>query len=89
MADDDADDSYDFTDSALIGHAVSIQLAAKLLDKGIISVADAEDVLDAALLMLERWQSVFPEHRPGFEVARMHLSELLDGFRAKMKKPRE
>jgi hypothetical protein len=83
-----ADNDYDFTDSALIGHVVSIQLVAKLLDKGVISVADAEDLLDAALLMLERWQSVFPEHQPGFEVARKHVSELLDGFRAKMKKPR-
>jgi hypothetical protein len=82
-------DSYDFTDSALMGHVVSIQLLVKLTEKGLITPADAADLLDEALLQLEQWQSHFPEYQAGYEVARQHLSELIGAYRAMSQTPRE
>jgi hypothetical protein len=82
-------DSYDFTDSALMGHVVSIQLLAKLTEKGLITPADAADLLEEALLHLEQWQAHFPEYQAAYEVARQHLSDLIDAYRAKPQTPRE
>jgi hypothetical protein len=76
----------DFTDSALVGHFVSVTILAKLVDRRIISVADAVDVLDDVLLQLEEWQASFPpEYRLAVESARDFLSKSLDGYRAMLK----
>jgi hypothetical protein len=80
---------YDFSDAALMGHVVSISLVTKLLEKGIISPADASDLLDDALLRLEEWQARFPEHQPYFEIARATLSEFVDAVRPTTKKRSE
>jgi hypothetical protein len=80
---------YDFSDAALMGHVVSISLLTKLLQKGIISPAEAADLLDDALLRLEEWQAKFPDHQPYFEIARATLSEFVDAVRPTTKKPRE
>lgn len=84
MADND---SYNPTDSALIGHFFTVGLFAKLVDKGVISSADALEVLDEVLLQFEEWQELFPASRPHFESARKYLSELITGYQAKLKKP--
>jgi len=77
-------------DAALIGHLVSVTLLAKLVDKGIISAADASDLLDDALLQLEEWQGgyqqLFPEYQQSFEFARDFLSKSLGNYRAMLKK---
>jgi hypothetical protein len=61
-------------DAALIGQLVSVTLLAKLVDRGLISAADAIDVLDDALAQLEEWQGgyvkLFPEYQQAFEFAR-------------------
>jgi hypothetical protein len=77
---------FDFTDAALISHVISTNLLIKLVEKGIISPDDAEELLDDALLKLEEWQEKFPEHRDYFEISRAFLSELADAVRSKMKK---
>ena len=74
-----ADDN--FAEAALVGQQVALLTLAKLVTKKIISPSDAADVLDDVLLELEEWQALFPEHRAGFEVARAHLSEVIDGYR--------
>jgi hypothetical protein len=68
---------------------ISTNLLIKLVEKGIISPADAEELLDDALLKLEEWQEKFPDHREYFEISRSFLSELVDAVRSKMKKPSE
>jgi hypothetical protein len=80
---------YDFSDAALLGHVVSISLLMKLVEKNVISHADAADLLDDALLKLEGWQKKFPDHEPYFEIARATLSEFLDAVRPTMRKPSE
>lgn len=76
---------FDFSASALVGHFASVELLAKLVDKGLISVEDAIDVLDGVLLQLEEWQSWFPEHREAFENARDFFSRSLEGYRTMLK----
>lgn len=79
---------WDFSDSGLVGHYVSLTLMSKLVDKGVISVEDAIDVLDDALFQMEKWQSYYPEHeRQYFELARSFLSAKLDAYRTIQKKP--
>jgi hypothetical protein len=73
---------YDFSEAGLVGQQISIVTIAKLVEKGIISHADAADILDRVLLQLEQWQSHFPEYEQGFQVARNYLSELIDAYRA-------
>jgi hypothetical protein len=76
-----ADDFEYFADAALVGHLVTVSTLAKLVDKGLISVADGIDVLDAALIQLEEWQSLFPaHHRRAFELARGYLEVQLAAF---------
>jgi hypothetical protein len=76
---------YDFTDAALAGHFTTIRLMAKLVDKGIISAADAIEVLDDVLLQLEEYQAPFPEYQQSFESARDAVSRSLDGYRSMLK----
>lgn len=80
---------FDFTDSALIGHFVTVRLLAKLVDNEIITPDDAIDVLDDVLLDLEDWQALFPDLVSYFESARKFLSESLDGYRTMLQKPPE
>ncbi len=80
---------FDFTDAALIGHVLSVEMLTKLVEKEIISPEEASELLDRALLRLEEWQAKFPDHQPYFEISREFLSELLDAVRSKMKKPPE
>jgi hypothetical protein len=79
-----ADDYADFV-KAVIGQLVSLTMLAKLVDKGIISPADAVDVLDDVLLQLEQWRGAFPDHHQSFELAREYVSKSLDGYRAMLK----
>lgn len=73
--------TIDWTDSALIGHFVTVKLMAKLVDKGIMSPAEAIDVIDDALSAFEEWQSGFPaSERAYFESARKYLEELIAGY---------
>ena len=81
--------SYDFTEAALVGQQVALTLLAKLVDRGLILPADAADVLDQVLLELEEWQASFPGHQQSFELAREHLSQVLDAYRAMPKRPTE
>jgi hypothetical protein len=78
---------YDSTDSALIGHFITVRLLAKLVDTGVISPADAIEVLDDVLLQFEEWQALFPDALPSFESARKFLSESLAGYQAMLKGP--
>ena len=80
---------YDFSDAALMGHVVSISLLTKLIERGVISPADAAEILDDALLRLEEWQAKFPDHQPYFEIARATLSEFVDAVRPKTQKRRD
>ena len=73
-----ADDN--FPEAALVGQQVALMTLTKLVDRKIISPIDAADVLNDVLLQLEEWQSLFPQHRASFEVARAHLSEVIDGY---------
>ncbi|HVC53508.1 MAG TPA: hypothetical protein VND87_15930 [Stellaceae bacterium] len=82
-----AESDFDFTDSALLGHFITVRLLAKLVDKEIISPADALDVLDDVLLQLEEWQKLFPQFSAYFESARKFLSESMAGYQAMLKKP--
>lgn len=85
-----ANDIEYFADSALVGHLLSATILAKLVDRGVISVEDATDVLDETLLELEELQSLFPEHhRQIFEFARDYLSRQLAGYGTIRKEPRE
>jgi hypothetical protein len=77
-----AKDANDFSDFSLIGFVLSTEILAKLVDRGAISVADAEDVLDGALLSLESWQGLSPAHRQSFERARDFLSRSLASYRS-------
>jgi len=77
-----------FAEAALVGQQVTLTLLAKLVDKGIISPADAADVLDEVLLELEEWQISFPQQQ-NFEIARADLSKLIDGYRAMSKRQPE
>jgi hypothetical protein len=78
-------------DAALTGQLVSVSLLAKLVDRGLISVADAIDVLDGALEQLEEWQGgyvqLFPEYQQAFEFARDFLLRSINSYRAIQKKP--
>jgi hypothetical protein len=80
-------EEHDFTDSALLGHFLSARMLAKLVDKDVISPADALDVLDDVLLQMEEWQALFPQRSPYFESARKFLSESIAGYQAMLKKP--
>ena len=64
-----ADDYADFI-KAIIGQLVALTTLAKLVDKSVISPADAVDVLDDVLLQLEEWQALFPDHQQSFQLAR-------------------
>ena len=75
-----------FSEAAIVGQQVALLTLAKLVDRRIISPADAADVLDDVLLGLEEWQAFFPEHQRGFELAREHLSEVIAAYRAMSKK---
>jgi hypothetical protein len=81
-----ADHTFDWTDSAIIGDFITVGLLAKLVDKGIMSPADALDVIDDVLLQFEEWQSLFPEQGPYFESARKFLEESITGYQAMLKK---
>ena len=70
-----------FTSSALLGHAVSVNLAAKLVDRGIISASEMADVMDEALLYFESFQAAFPENQADFEEARRFLDGLVATYR--------
>jgi hypothetical protein len=78
-----------FAEAALVGQQVTLTLLAKLVDRGIISSADAADVLDEVLLELEEWQTSFPQLQQNFEISRTYLSELIDGYRAMSKRQPE
>ena len=67
----------DFTDFALIGHILSVFLLTALLSKGILSRDHVSELLDEALLTIERYQSSFPEHEASFESARAFLEKSL------------
>jgi hypothetical protein len=82
-----ANNDYDFHDSALIGHLVSVSLLAKLVERHLISPDDAADLIDEALLKLEEWQGHFPDHQPYFQTARDYLSECVAAYRSTPKKP--
>lgn len=73
-------------ESALVGQLVSLRLLAQLVDRGVISPADAAEVLDDSLLHLEEWQALFPEYQESFEGARELLSTSLAGYRAMPKR---
>jgi hypothetical protein len=76
-----SDRRYDFTEAALIGQQVSLGLLAKLVDNGIISPADAADVLDGVLLHFEEWQALFPEYRRALRLLAIifqHLSKVIE-----------
>jgi hypothetical protein len=77
-----ATNDEDFSDFSLIGFIISTTVLAKLVDRGIISAADAADVLDDALLQLETWQGLFPGRQKCFEGARDFLSKSLAGYRS-------
>ena len=77
-----------FAEAALVGQQVTLTLLAKLVDKRIISLADAADVLDEVPLELEEWQTSFPQQQ-NFEIARAYLSKLIDGYRAMSKRQPE
>ena len=77
-----AEHTFDWTDSAIIGHFITVRLLAKLVDKGIMSPAD---VIDDVLLQFEEWQSLFPEQNPYFESARKFLEESIAGYQAMLK----
>jgi hypothetical protein len=76
---------YDFSDFALTGHFITVTLLTKLVDKRLISPADAIDLLDDVLLQLEEHQARFPDHQPYFASARVAVSESLDVYRAMLK----
>jgi hypothetical protein len=78
------DDYADFI-KAIIGQLVSLTTLAKLVDKNVISPADAVDVLDDVLLQLEQWQSAFPDHQQSFQLAREYVETSLDGYRAMLR----
>ena len=78
--------SFDFAASALVGHFLSATILTKLVDRNLISVEDAIDVLDDVLLQLEEWQSLFPpESQKTLENARDFLSRSLAGYRSILK----
>ncbi len=81
-----ADREFDLSDSALVGHVVSVDLLSKLVEKEIISPDEACELLESSLLKLEEWQAKFPEDQIYFESARGFLSRLVAAIRAKMKK---
>jgi hypothetical protein len=76
-----------FTSCALIGHIISCGLMAKLVDRGVISSADAASVSDDALLQLEEFQSGFPEYQAAFEEARVFLEKLVRDYRTNLPRP--
>jgi len=84
-----ADREYDLFDSALVGHVVSIDILCKLVQKNIISSAEACEMLEDCLLKLEEWQATYPEVRPSFEGARDFLASLVDAARSRMRIPPE
>lgn len=56
-----SDDKESFASSALVGMAIGVILLEKLVKKGVLSAAEVSDLADEALLLMERWQSAFPE----------------------------
>jgi len=50
-----ADREFDLSDSALVGHVVSVDLLSKLVEKEIISPDEACELLESSLLKLEEW----------------------------------
>jgi hypothetical protein len=68
-------EAIDFTSSALIGQLVAANLAAKLVSRNVLSGADAREIMDDALLLLERTQVGFPENEAAFVEARRFLEE--------------
>jgi hypothetical protein len=67
--------------AAMMGQLVSLGVLAMLLDNGMITSQQAENVADDALQTLEEFQALYPDHRRGFEMARTHLDKLVDGLR--------
>lgn len=65
----------DFTDFALIGHILSVSLLTALLSKGILARDHVSELLEEALLTIERYQSSFPENEAAFESARAFLEK--------------
>jgi hypothetical protein len=74
------DRGYDFTDSALVGHLLSFTMLTALLKKGTITLSEATDLVDEALLKMEEYQSAFPEYEASFQSARNFLQKSLDGL---------
>ena len=70
----------EFTSAALIGHLVGCNLMAKLVDRGIMSAADAVSLLDEAILQLDEYESSFPEYQKSVEDARRFLTILLKEY---------
>jgi hypothetical protein len=70
---------------AWLGQLVSLTILAKLVDRQIISPADAADLLDDVLLQLEEMQASFPEDGTAFEFARDLLSTSQDNYRAMLR----
>ena len=68
-------EATDFTSSALIGHLVVVNLVGKLVGRNILSGADAREIMDDALLLLEKTQAGFPENEAAFVEARSFLEE--------------
>jgi len=68
-------EATDFTGSALIGHLLAANLVAKLVSRNVLSGADAREIMDDALLLLEKYQTAFPENEVAFVEARNFLEE--------------
>ena len=74
------DGKESFAASALVGMSISIILLERLVKKGVLSASEVSDLADEALLLMERWQSAFPENRPDFEGARQLLEALVRDY---------
>ena len=72
-----SDDKDSFASSALVGMAIGVILLERLVKKGVLSAADVSDLADEALLLMERWQSAFPENHRDFEEARQLLDDVV------------
>lgn len=72
-----SDDKESFASSALVGMAIGVILLEKLVKKGVLSAAEVSDLADEALLLMERWQSAFPENQHDFEEARQLLDDVV------------
>jgi hypothetical protein len=71
-----------FDPYALAGHLTAVHLLSKLVQLDILPPTEAADLLDGALLTLEKFQSAFhEEHRETFEEARRVVDEWIVTYR--------